>query len=31
VEIRSTPLETFTYQQLRFMAASVGRWLSESG
>jgi len=31
VEIRSTPPEKFTYQQLRFMAESVGRWLSENG
>jgi long-chain acyl-CoA synthetase len=31
VEIRSTPPERFTYQQLRFMAESIGRWLSESG
>jgi long-chain acyl-CoA synthetase len=31
VEIRSTPPEKFTYQRLRFMAESVGRWLSENG
>jgi len=31
VEIRSTPPQRFTYQQLRFTAESVGRWLSENG
>jgi long-chain acyl-CoA synthetase len=31
VEVRGTSTEKFTYQQLRTMAESVGRWLSENG